>query len=276
MNWRSPPRMKKASLFSAEYLSRTYPCPGHMAVDSGFTCVIAGTSICASRCRKARTSLFSVTMLQIIQIPTPPAIGNHSQAISSSHIGDLLCTPSRARLGHAGPYGFTIIQCIVCQNVSGAASGIPAGLSGSSAAATVLPLGAAPVPLAWVTHGGARAGDAWGTPPVSHAWALWPVGNLQPAQERSCVQGYSGDAPCSKGSSPVTSEDKRFTDTLPRMPFQEFGKILILSLAAFPPWLALHSGGSRCIAPALSRRQGLPEFSAAMALFPLIIRAHPR
>jgi hypothetical protein len=74
-------------------------------------------------------SLFSVTMLQIIQMPTPLAIGNHSQAISSSHIGDLLCTPSSALWGHAGPYDFTIVQCILCINASGAASGFTGGLS---------------------------------------------------------------------------------------------------------------------------------------------------
>src|SRR5215475_9202979 len=105
-----------------------------MAVDSGFTCAIVGASICASRRRKARTSLFSVTMLQVIQMPTPLVIGNHSQANSSSHIGDLLCTPSSAFFVHAGPYGFPIVQCILYLNASGAASGFPRGLSGSSRA----------------------------------------------------------------------------------------------------------------------------------------------
>jgi hypothetical protein len=72
-------------------------------------------------------SLFSVTRLQVIQMPTPLAIGTHSQAISSSHIGDLLCTPSSALLGRAGPYDFTIVQCILCINASGGASGFTEG-----------------------------------------------------------------------------------------------------------------------------------------------------
>ena len=104
----------------------------YIAVGPWFAYVIEGASICASRCRKARTSLFSVTMLQIIHIPIPPAIGNHSQAISSSHIDDLLCTSSSALLGHAGPDGFTIVPCILCINASGAASGFTGGLSGSA------------------------------------------------------------------------------------------------------------------------------------------------
>jgi hypothetical protein len=51
----------------------------YIAVGPWFEYVIEVASICASRCRKARTSLFSVTMLQIIHIPIPPAIGNHSR-----------------------------------------------------------------------------------------------------------------------------------------------------------------------------------------------------
>jgi hypothetical protein len=110
-------------------------CLGHTAVDAWFACAFDAASICASLCRRARTSRFSVTRLHIIHMPTPPAIGNYSHTMSSSHIGHLLRADPRVRLGHPGPDECTSVPCILCLNASGAASGFLGGPSRALASA---------------------------------------------------------------------------------------------------------------------------------------------
>jgi hypothetical protein len=125
-------------------------CLGHTAVASGLAWAFDAASICASLCRMARTSRFSVTRLHIIHRRTPPAIGHHRHTSSSSHIGHLLRADPRVIPGHPGPDACTRVRCLLCLNASGAASGLTGGPSSTIASelqgAPAVPIGGSHAP----------------------------------------------------------------------------------------------------------------------------------